>query len=208
MSKQVFTFKTACSRLIIRWLAWASAVVVASSVFASNMGLISIKVTEHTDRDRQNTSALTRHGQQHNPNNETKLTETQTRSMTIEISNRSNKPIDRARVKYWLFARDQSTRGGSVITEGEQQISLKALGSTSFETRPAQIKSETVRSQNQPQAGQKLGATRTGQRYAGFGVVVFDADGKVLAENFSAQGMREIVAGELPADDNPWRLRR
>lgn len=132
--------------------------------------------------------------------------------MTITVSNRANTPVDSATVKYWLFARDLGSRDGRVIGKGESKVSLKALGSATVETQEVAITQVSTRNNpsacNRPQPGQKLGAQKSGLDYAGYGVVVLGADGTILAEDFTAGSMRELVASELPVDKNPWRLRR
>jgi hypothetical protein len=185
----------------------------AITAMAASMGLISIRVSETSDKDRRSTNSLSDRNRisrtDNNKNDD--ITETsESRSITIEITNRGQKAYDGAKVKYWLFARDMASRKGAVLTSGDELISLKPMGSAVVSSKSVKITSTTVRnSEGREQNGtRKLGSERTGQRYAGYGVAVIDKEGNLIAEDFTAGGMRELVARELPVDKNPWGLRK
>jgi hypothetical protein len=204
-----------------RWICGLTTLAIACtavcSIKAASMGLIKIRVEETSNKDRRNSNNLNR-------NNQIGMTEqdrtrydsvkevSETRSMRITITNQSNKPVEKAKVKYWLFGRDLESRKGMVLASGEQAITLPGLGSTFIEGKPINLQSKEAKRNNQYNTGSgHLGSIRsekTGTDYAGYGVVVISSDGKILAEDFTAGSMRNLVARELPVEDNSWGLRK
>jgi hypothetical protein len=186
----------------------------AISASAASMGLIGIKVDETNDRDRGSSKTSCPYGTELSKT----TTTTEKRGMTIILTNRSPKPSENVTVKYWMFARDLATRDGKVISSGQQKVSLKGLESVEIDAKGASIRNSKKRDNSSGYSGcgtgsntrgtRKLGSQRSGLDYAGYGVVVIDSEGKLIAEDFTAGSMRDLVAKELPVDNNPWGLRK
>ena len=133
----------------------------------------------------------------HGKSNESKK---QIRSLEITLQNLSRQNHDGLEVKYWFFSKGVKDGDTSVFKQGERKVSLAAGQkqvveseevSSSFTEDHYKVENKKGGGRNSKSNGQKISRVEgTGERIVGYGVRVM-LDGKVVAETFSPQGLKD-----------------
>lgn len=116
-----------------------------------------------------------------------KKTVTQDRQLEITLANTTPTEYKGLTVKYYMFAKDLTSKEISIPRAGKQDIDLPSLGSV-------RVKSETVVLKYTEQYSKKFeGDTKfepeKGERYLGYGVQVLQGDA-LLAEKFEPPDLK------------------
>ncbi|MEK0451776.1 MAG: hypothetical protein RL088_4044 [Verrucomicrobiota bacterium] len=126
----------------------------------------------------------------------------QIRSLEITLQNFSRENHDGLEVKYWFFSRGVKSGDTSVLKQGERKVSLAAGQKQIVESEQvaSSFTEDHYKVENKKGGKGSNGSTRqsiskvegSGERIVGYGVRV-SSGGKVLAETFSPQGLKEKV---------------
>lgn len=124
----------------------------------------------------------------------------QIRSLEITLQNLSRQNHDGLEVEYWFFSKDVKKGDTAVFKQGERKVSLAAGQkqlveseevSSSFTEDHYKVENKKSGNRNNKSNGQSVTRVEgAGERIVGYGVRVM-LDGKVVAETFSPQGLKE-----------------
>lgn len=114
-----------------------------------------------------------------------KFKKSQTKTLKIHISNRSDQDRAGLRVKYWFFGKDVKDRDLAVLKEGETKTDLKARATEMVES--ARAEAIAVEAHGGGKGKKKVEAS--GDKFVGYGVQILEGD-KLLAEYFSQPSLK------------------
>jgi hypothetical protein len=126
------------------------------------------------------------------------------RSLFITVRNQSNKPIESATLKYYIFGNDLSEAGKKaeerityILVSREESLDLAPFSSMVITSSTANLRFSQPRWENQ--SGKNVLRPGSGKAYLGYGVEVAK-DGKNIAELFEPKDLKTKVADAFKAN--------